>query len=407
MRFIPKQVFFAAFLLLVFTLLYSYRLGFPPTEYYDEVYHVKTAREFIALSGNTDTAHPPLGKMLVALTIRIFGDHSRVWRIIPFVSGIGVLLMFFLLAKKFFGEAKPALFAAVLFALDGILITQSRITMLNTTMVLFMLLTLWFFIKMLEEGGGAKPRNFLLCGVCLGLAAATRWIGFSIVPVMGILFLKYFPALKEKRKFLLKSTLLLTGVPVLAYFAVNSFLLLIKGYHFKDLWIYQVNMFHYHSTLTATHGYGSEWWSWPVMTRPIWYFFERKDGIIRGILCIGNPAVFWAFIPALGYLIWDFLKTHSTRTAFILTGFLSQWLPWALISRVKFFHYYFTAMPFVALALTLYFQAIWNTGRAGKIFAACYFLLLLGMAAYWYPLWTAYPISEGYFQHHLWFKSWI
>ncbi len=386
-------------------MLYSFRLSFPPTQYYDEVYHVKTAREFIALSGNSETSHPPLGKMLVALTVRIFGDHSRVWRLVPLVSGLAALLVFFLLAEKFFKDLKPALFASVLFALDGILITQSRITMLNTTMILFMLLALWFFIRALEENG--KTNYFLLSGIFLGLTAATRWIGLGIVPVMGILFLKYFPALREKRGSILKLFIFLVGVPLLVYFTVHLFLLLIKGYHWKDLWLYQVRMLHYHSTLKATHNYGSAWWGWPVMTRPIWYFFERKQGVIRGIFCIGNPAVLWAFIPALGYLIWDVLKTRSSRAAFVITGFLSQWLPWAFIGRVKFFHYHFTAMPFVALGLALYFQAIWNTGRAGKIFAAGYLLLVLGMAAYWYPLWTAYPISEWYFQNHLWFKSWV
>ena len=34
--------------------LYGTRLDYPQKEYFDEVYHVITAREFITLSGNTD-----------------------------------------------------------------------------------------------------------------------------------------------------------------------------------------------------------------------------------------------------------------------------------------------------------------------------------------------------------------
>lgn len=383
--------------------VYGFRLNFPGEMYYDEVYHVKTAREFVTLSGNTDTSHPPLGKELIAATILMFGDHPWVWRLSALLCGIASLGIFFLLARRFFKNDRLAFLALFLLAADGISITQARIAMLNTTMFLFMLLSLWFFIRGLDRG---KFRDWMGAGFCFGLAIATRWVGAGI---LAVILLAWFTRDKtsQHQPSPLAAVLCFFIAPVLIYFATHWIFLFLNGYTWKDLFSYQARMLQYHALLKAGHGYGSSWWSWPIMTRPIWYFFERKDQIVSGVLCIGNPAVFWMFFPAFGYLIWEWFKTGSRKTAFILAGFFSQWLPWAFIGRVKFFHYYYPAMPFVALALALYLKALWDAGKYGRIFAALYLLFALGMFFYWYPLYIGYPISESYFQNHLWFKSWI
>jgi hypothetical protein len=43
------------------------------------------------------------------------------------------------------------------------------------------------------------------------------------------------------------------------------------------------------------HLWGSPWWSWPIMLRPIRYFYgANPDGALRIVLAIGNPLVWWA-----------------------------------------------------------------------------------------------------------------
>lgn len=400
---ISRSNLFLGLFFLILAGLYAYRLNFPGDMYYDEVYHVKTAREFVTLSGNTDTSHPPLGKEMIAASIILLGDKPWVWRSTALLCGLGSLFIFFLLARRFFKDEKAALAALFLLALDGISITQSRIAMLNTTMFLSMLLSLWFFIRGLDRG---KFSDWLGTGLFFGLAFATRWVGAGI---FAVLLLAWFTRDKETqhKPSLLTAMICFVLVPAIIYFASHWIFLFLNGYTWKDLFTYQVRMLQYHAGLKAGHNYGSAWWSWPIMSRPIWYFFERKESTIFGILCIGNPAVFWMFFPALGYLVWNLFKTGSRQTAFVLAGYFSQWMPWAVIGRVKFFHYYYSCMPFVALALVLYLKALCETGRRGRIFAAVYLALVLGMFFYWYPLYVGYPIGEKYFQNHLWFKSWI
>lgn len=383
--------------------IYGFRLDFPAVEYYDEVYHVKTAREYAALKGNTDTAHPPLGKLILAETILIGGDHSWVWRTSSLVCGISFILAFFFLARKFFGSDLQAFTAAVLLSLDGMTMTQSRIAMLNTPMFLFMLLSLVFFLKALEK---SKIKYFLLTGIFLGMTASTRWVGLGILPVMGMVFLGHFHKI-QKLKFILKSLLLILPAALFIYFAAHIILLYSINFSWRDVLHYQKQMLAYHANLKSTHIYQSSWWSWPLMIRPIWYFFETKDHIVNGIFCVGNPAVFWGFLPASVYAMWHFLKTRSLKTLFVLAGFLSQWLPWAFIGRCKFFHYFNPCVPFMVLIIMIPLRDLWGQKKAGRIIAASYLLLVVGMFIYWYPLYTGYPIAESYYKNHIWFKRWI
>lgn len=399
----------AAFLALVIfcgiLFLYAFRLNFPAEMYYDEVYHVKTARQFLTLSGNTDNTHPPLGKVLIAAAIKIFGDTSWAWRLVPMLAGIGILFVFQRLAKRALQNESFAWAAAVIFALDGISITQARIAMLNTLMLFFMLLSVFFFVRIIESSG-KRNRDFVGFGFALGLTAASRWVGVGVLAVLGLLFMGNLRRFKFDRGFICRIALYCFLLPLAVYFCTHLILPFIKGYEWSDLWTYQFTMLHYHAHLTASHTYGSSWWSWPLMTRPIWYFFERKNDLVYGILCIANPIVMWAFIPAMGYLIWNGIAKKSWISVFIVLGFLSQWLPWAFIGRVKFFHYIYPAMPFLALAIAMVLKDLWGSKR-GRIVAVSYGVLVAAMFLYWYPLFTAYPISEAYFRNHLWFKSWV
>lgn len=391
------------FLLGLSAILYAYRLGFPHEQYYDEVYHVKTAHEYLSLSGNTENTHPPFGKEMMALMIKVLGDKPWVWRFYALICGLACLGVFFLLAQRFFQQTSWAFCAASLLALDGIHLTQSRIAMLNTPMLLGMLLSVFFFIKIAENP--EKIRHYFLFGISFGLAIATRWISVLVLPVLAMLCFLLFPKIKNYKK----TAALFFAASLLAislYFLTHSILFFIPGAE-KNLWQYQKNMLDYHAHLSATHTYGSTWWGWPIMVRPIWYFFERQEPLVYGILCIANPLVIWMFFPALGYLVWNFFKTRNVKILFIFLGFLSQWLPWAFIGRVKFFHYFHTAMPFLILMVTFYLRDLWMSGKVGKIFTMGYLIGVLVMAFYWYPLWTAYPVDEMYFQNHLWFKNWI
>lgn len=388
--------------------MYAHHLDFPSEPYYDEVYHVPTAREYLARSPvTTETVHPPLGKLLIAASIWFFGDTSWVWRLASLGSGILLIFIVFTLARILTQNFWTALLATFFFAVEGVHITQSRIAMLNSPMVLFMFASLLALLPYLMNPKAPRSRAFFVSGVCLGLALSIRWVSLGIAGVIGPFLFKRFFEEKNQWAFLRDAFLFYFLIPLAIYTAAHSVIPLVQGRPWIDIWNSQVHMARYHLTLTEPHGYGSEWWSWPLLVRPIWYFFERKEGLVYGIFCIGNPAVYWLILVAMGYVFIQWLKRLDTLHGIVLFGFLTQWLPWAWVGRVKFFHYFYAAVPFSVIALALLTQRIWQGGRVGKWVVVGYLLLVLVLFVYWYPLYTGIPISEPYFQNHLWFKSWV
>src|SRR5262249_23907298 len=76
-------------------------------------------------------------------------------------------------------------------------------------------------------------------------------------------------------------------------------------HNLADLVDYQKQAYIYHATLTATHPYGSPWFSWPFLVRPVAYYYEYQGlgidqlthhSLVGGIIDVGNPVIWWASI---------------------------------------------------------------------------------------------------------------
>ncbi|MFI4946221.1 MAG: phospholipid carrier-dependent glycosyltransferase, partial [Burkholderiales bacterium] len=63
-------------------------LGYPGEEYFDEVYHAKTARQYLNGEPPTEWVHPPTAKLLIAAGVALFGYEPWAWRLVPALAGI-------------------------------------------------------------------------------------------------------------------------------------------------------------------------------------------------------------------------------------------------------------------------------------------------------------------------------
>ncbi len=387
--------------------VYGYNLQFPPEMYYDEVYQVKTARHILHLERYDQTTHPPLGMLLISLSMVVFGDVSWAWRLPSLVTGFGVIAAIYLVCEKITLNRRVALFAAALYFLDCMSFTQARIGMLNMPMLFFALLSLLFMIKYAVTREWSQEKAFLFAGAFFGMAMATRWVAVTMAAPLGFLYLKVWFEEKDKLR-LIKNTLIYFCVlPLVIYVATFFFMPFMKGHTWRSIIEFHSRNINYNLYLKQGHTYGSEWWSWPIMTRPIWYEFRRVGENVKGILCIGNPAIFWVIPIAMTYALWEFLKKQSLLFVFVIGGFLSQWVPWAFVSRVKFFHYFDPAMPFVCLAIALGLDKFWTLNRRGRWAVIVYGIVVVGFFIYWYPLLNGIAIPEPAFRQRMWFPSWI
>ena len=393
--------------------LYGARLNQPPMMYYDEVYQVTTAKQFLALSGYRERAHPPLGMLLMAGSIAVFGDHPWAWRVVSCVAGFASLALVWGIVRMLSTGAWSAGCAAALFGLDGLTVTQARIGMLNATMLAFMLASVWCLVRHVVGGRGSRRTALIFSGVSFGCGLATRWVALSIAAVLVMFVAKLWRSATDRKRLAGELVLWLVLAPLAIYFASFLIVPFLHGYGWSSIWDFQRYMMKLHlDWLQVPHRYESPWWTWPLMLRPIWYGFQRHpmaDGrqLVEGVLCIGNPAIIWAIPLALGYMLWRVAMHRSLAMGVSLLGFFTQWGQWAFVKRVTFFHYFFTAMPFAAMALALSLERLWRRGAWGRGVAAAYLAAVVGMFIYWYPLWSALPIPEGYYRHHLWLPSWV
>jgi hypothetical protein len=120
-------------------------------------------------------------------------------------------------------------------------------------------------------------------------------------------------------------------------------------------------MYGYHNGLTAAHPASSPWWAWPMNLKPVWFYQEGlAAGTSAALYDAGSLVIWWLGIPAVAFVAWMAFKRRSLALALIAIGFAAQWIPWARIDRAAFQYHYYTALPFVVLALAYFVAELWH-----------------------------------------------
>jgi dolichyl-phosphate-mannose-protein mannosyltransferase len=97
-----------------------------------------------------------------------------------------------------------------------------------------------------------------------------------------------------------------------------------------------------------------------VLGRPISFYYPTAptgcgaSNCAREILLIGTPIEYWAFVPALIWLLWHWATTRDWRAGTVWMAFLAGWAVWLQdIRRTAFLFYMTPLMPFLVLGVTL------------------------------------------------------
>jgi dolichyl-phosphate-mannose--protein O-mannosyl transferase len=389
------------------------RLGTPREEVFDEVYHAKTARQYLQGEPPTEWVHPPTAKLLIAVGVWKFGYVSWAWRLMPALAGIALAPVFFLLARRVLPTERAALFASALLLCDGVYLVQSRVAMTNIFAVLFQVASALFIVR-----AGRKPDvpvwDMVAAGVCLGLALSTRWTSLWAAGFLGLTLV----VLRGKR--ILRWPELVLVVLAFAVIPAQIYVLsyvpwMRQGHGLGDMVRMQGSMWHYHATLNATHPYFSKWYTWPWLVRPTWYYFNSEGGWVRGMVAIGNPALWWVSVPVSMWAVLTGLRGRVRDHVLLFTGagFFALYLPWGISPRtLNYSHYLFEAIPYACLSLGLLLDRWWSgRARAGVV---AYLALVLALFVLFFPFLTAYPVPADWFNRGFlgvrpwtWFASWI
>lgn len=173
-------------------ILCGIRYWFPGEAYFDEVYYPKSALEYLTNQPQFEWTHPPLTKLLIALSMLFFGGaHSALgntgwgWRFLNIVVGALTVYLLYAFVKRITKSTRFAAIGAGLLIVDGFHFTQARIATPEITVAFFCLAMLYAFyvywerISELPEQTDLPTRHLLLLGIASVVAG---WVaGYGIV----------------------------------------------------------------------------------------------------------------------------------------------------------------------------------------------------------------------------------
>ena len=383
--------------------------------YFDEIYHGRTAFEQIEGYDIYETTHPPLGKLIISLGMKIFGVNPFGARVMGALRGVFIVWLMYLMAKELFGAFLPSFFTALVFSLDFMRFTQTRIATVDSFVVLFVMLMFYYMLLWAKTPFGENKTveilSLFLSGVFMGCAVSTKWNGaYSAVGLAVVFFValwlkskKYMEDHPKKDTIKLAFTtclwcvLFFVIIPFAIYFA--TFIPIMDAHGLKETVAefirWQTNMFDYHHNLEATHFFASMWYTWLIDLKPIWYSVNTVGNMTSSISAFGNPMIWIPMLFALVYVLFASVKRKDKAGFFILAGYLSSLLPWTLITRLTFIYHYFPATIFGILAIGYVIKDLLKNKKNLK-FVLAYTVLVAVCFAIFFPVISGVPFNSRY-----------
>jgi dolichyl-phosphate-mannose-protein mannosyltransferase len=328
---------------------------------------------------------------------------------------------------------------------------------------------------------GPRPWR-VVAGVMLGFACAVKWTALSFFVLLALLSLfwdrgalKSAGVRRPTRSWARRSVL--PGLGSLLVTPVAAYLLCWLGWfvgenswnrHWADThsasarldifglripfswaWVpgpirslgqYHYQAYTFHEGLDSGHAYASNPWSWLVLGRPVDFYYNGNEhtcgssNCAREVLLIGTPLLWWAFVPALLWLIWHWVTTRDWRAAAVIVAFVAGWVVWFQdLKRTAFLFYMAPLVPFLILGVTMALGRLLgppvrrpdtvaadlgaieyaDTAAAarrrawGLAAVAVYLAVVVADFVWMWPLFTGGLMTYTEWHAHMWLPSWV
>ncbi|KAF9557834.1 hypothetical protein EC968_007416 [Mortierella alpina] len=183
-----------------------WHIGYPTSVVFDEVHFGGFASKYIRGRFFMDV-HPPLAKMLIALTGWLFGlnpnfDFKEIgmdylepkvpyvaMRMLGALMGVAVVPMAFYTIKNSGHSLHASILAAILVLFENSIVTQSRLILLDSPLIFFTAFTALAWTNFHNQRKYPFSDDWyiwlFLTGVGLGLAGSVKWVGLFIIATIG------------------------------------------------------------------------------------------------------------------------------------------------------------------------------------------------------------------------------
>ena len=324
---------------------------------FDEVYHGRTAYEFLKGMDIYENTHPPLGKTLISIGIRLFGMNPFGYRIIVLIFGMMCIPLMYLLALRVTGDGRYACLAGVLQITEFMHFVLSRISTIDIIVAFFVLCMFYGCFAFLRE---EKFRHLVFAGAAFAFGVATKWTAlYAAAGIALILFIWMIGKIRSKMgtpaivRFILICIGSFIVLPAVVY--VLSYIPFAKVYPDKGLIenaiSNSIHMLDYHKHVTASHPFQSSWYTWPFDWIPLLdsrAIFGDRMALVATFV---NPFVCYAGLASLVHHIYMSVKKKDVTSAVLVVFYVSMLLPWVFITRTVFIYQYFICTKILILMI--------------------------------------------------------
>lgn len=309
--------------LLIFSPLFFYNINGYSLEDFDEAWYGEIARNIVIsrnpllleFNGKPFYDHPPVGYILMAMSIKVFGANEFGVRFPSSALGFFSIVLIYFIGKNLF-DRRVGIAASLILVSCVWFILRVRSGNLDSILVFFYLLTFYFTVKLKVS----KNYIFALSASLAALTLTKMLIGLSILAPIGAFIL--INRIKIPFKYFLKAIGLYFMI-TLPWFALNY---LIEGNIFLNRII----------TIGLRPG-GKQDVNYPEILRSQtftylhfgirkWYYFALLSLPVSILLIFKNrnlvPLIVWVFI-----LVWAFI--HNSKTE--IWHLIPLYIPLALI----------------------------------------------------------------------------
>ncbi|HEV3124113.1 MAG TPA: phospholipid carrier-dependent glycosyltransferase [Candidatus Dormibacteraeota bacterium] len=424
--------------------------GNPPGLIFDEKYYVNAARRLLGfpvpcangvcdpysdIAAGTDgnAEHPPLGKLLIAAGMKVFGNTQLGWRIAPLIFGSIAILAVYWLVRSAGGSGWLSVGAASLMAVDNLSFVHGRIATLDVFVVVFMMVAVALYLRGHPIYAGAV----LGLGCCVKLVAPFAFIVLVLVEMVRILSRREWRVARMGQilEHRLVPLLYCAAVGLVVYLAVLTGLdVWVRPFHnpadscpgsgntYSNALVHTRFMLCYADKLTNPNGavgiasYPWQWlvgpWEWLVggnysvdnsfdTWKWINYYSVEANGNDKvHFIGVISPAIIFLAVPAFILAVRSAVVRHDDVSVLAVCWCLATFMPFVLASwlqhRISYLYYMVVVLPgiYVAVALLVASTVRWLRRRRSRVLrrfapATVVVLWVLGLAAGFYFL---YPV---------------
>ncbi|HEX5823154.1 MAG TPA: glycosyltransferase family 39 protein [Candidatus Limnocylindrales bacterium] len=347
---------------------------------FDEAYYVNAARILLgwsvepgahyagAAAGlDPNMEHPPLGKLVLAGSMLVFGDNGLGWRIPSVIAGMTALAALYGIVRAAGETAWMAILAVGLLAFDNLTLVHSRIGTLDMLVLAPILVGAWLALR----------DRWALAGIAIAFGLLIKLTAiYALVAVLTLLAIRILATWRENRRVRLAD--LRPGV-TLVIVSIGLFL--------AGLWALDVRYTTYASPIDhVAHmvEYGTKLrssvdragicatndsapWEWPFNECQITYLrvdvtVRAGETIVSKVPSIDfrgalNPLLAGAIPLAVLFAAWLAWRTKSQLARWAIVWAAANYLPYVVLAivnhRITYIYYFLPVIPAIAVAVAI------------------------------------------------------